>query len=1262
MNSTRPPHDPAAHPATTPDPTTGPGAPAVDLGAAASAATPTSSTPTTSSTTTSSIPTTTSVTAVLVTRGRTPYLAATLDALAGQSRRPSRVLVVDVAPRTDDPQGPLPLTVERAFAVAASAHTGPLPQVRVLQAPHARTFGQAVRDALASDDGARTTWLWLLHDDSAPEPTALAELARAVARAPSVVIAGAKQHTWTDPVRLLELGVRTDRSGRRMTDVEPGELDQGQHDARDDVLGVGTAGALVRRDAWDELGGPDPALGPFGDGLDLSRRARLAGHRVVVVPSAVVRHAQASYLGLRGTGPSGRDADGDGEDDSADPRRSFAARRRALTHQRLVTAPLVFVPVVVVLALVSAVVRSLVQVAAKQPGLAVDELRGPLEALARPAAVAAARRRARRTRRLPRRALRPLQATWRDVWRQARDRRLARREARRVVQAPSELELRELAALATRRRAGLATVAVALVAVSAVAFGPLVAAVGRGARLVGGGLLPLADGLGDLWAAATSSWVSGGLGEPGPVDPLLGALVVPTTLAGGRPSVGVALVMLGSVLLAGLGAWAAAGAATRAVTSRAWAAVVWAGAPALLLAVGDGRLGPVLAHVLLPWVALGIARAVGVQRVDLVLSGLATARRRDDERAGGRAADEGSDGEQRPDERSDERSDERADERSDDERSDDERSDDTAEDGTAAVRAPVTNATRRSRRDERAEARADRSRGTRPRPVTSADPADWVGAAARPTGSVTAAAAAALAFAGVVAGAPALLVPGVLAVLVAAACAPRHRRRVAFVVVPALVVSGPVLVEAFTRGAAGLRLLVADPGLSVATRPEGAFERLLGLPSAAGALVPQSVPDGAVTRAWPLALGAVVLGLAVLALLRGRVARGVRLGWAVAAVALAAATAVALLPVGVQDGVVAYGWTGPALSLALLGLVLAALLGADGMLARLSRYAFGWRQAGVGLVAVVALAVPVVWLAGWGVQARDGSALAVTATERTVVPAVGRQAQGSANASRVLAIARAADGAVTWQLLRADGPQLVDVAAAVETRAVAGPADAPHGAGTDAATDEVDALVARLAAGASGDVAGPLAALAVGDVLVPVLPDGLSEEGEAAADRERDALVAELDSTAGLERVTQNASGILWRVQPAAPAGGGEAVDVVTAWARTVPGGDVRDPATDAVAVPARGRSVDTRVADGDPGRLLVLAERADPHWHATLDGVPLRSVDNGWRQTFELGPQGGHLEVGHDAPQRTTWLVVQVVVLALTVLLAMPVRRRRAG
>jgi len=1113
-------------------------------------------------TTTSSTPATAPVTAVVVTRGSTAYLSTTLEALAAQTRKPMRVVLVDVG---DEHDAALAGTFDRAFAMDGA------PALVMIAAPGARTFGDAVRRALADGvegDGLAASWLWLLHDDSAPAPTALAELVRAVSRARSVGVAGVKQLHWSQQGRLLEAGLRTSRSGRRMTDVEPGELDQGQHDARDDVLGVGIAGALVRRDVWTQLDGPDPALGPFGDGLDLSRRARLAGHRVIVVPEAVVRHAQATFFGLRDDPRSRPNA-----------RRSHAARRQAVVHQRLTTAPLPLVPVVAVLAVVLGVVRSLVQVAAKQPGLAVDELQAPLAAFARPVAIVRARRTARATRTVRRATLRPLQATWRDVWRQAQDRRLARIEARKVSSAPSELELRELAGITTRRRVTLGATMALLAIVVAVALGPLVSAVLGGARLAGQALVPATSDLGDLWAAATSGWVAGGLGAPGPADALLTALLGPTLLAGGQLDVAVAVILLVSLLLAGWGAWVAAGAATRSVGVRAWAAVVWAGAPALLLGLGQGRLGAVVAHVALPWVAVGVARAVGVQRVDQVLSGLATARR-DDEGDG-----EG-----------------------------------------PAVDVP----TQRPRTD-----------------------AVLVGAP-EPTGSVTAAAGAALAFALAVAGAPVLLVPGVVALLVVAACARRHRLRLVLAVVPALVLLGPTIVEAARRGAAGWRLLVAGPGLPVVAAPTTPLDRLLGVPDDASALVPGWASG--IRDVWPLALGALVVLLAVLALLRGAPAsRAVRAGWLVAAVALAAATVVVRIPVGFEDGAAVHGWSGPLLSLAGLGLMGAAVVGADRLRERLAHHTFGWRQPLVALLTVVSVAVPLVWLGGWTWQARSGDAVALHAVDRAVVPAVGRQAQTSPDAARVLALSAAAasDSSRTsdasWQLMRGDGPLLVDQAAAVSTRALTGDLREPAAAGADPAAGEVDEIVARLVRGATADVSADLGALAVADVLVPPLGSDAGSGARVARDR----LVATLDSTPGLERVTQGASGTLWRTQTVdatAPA-------AVTAWARLQAGS-----ATGATPVASSRLGIDTTIAAGDDERLLVLAERADPHWHATLDGRALRSVDDGWRQAFQVGASGGHLVVTYDAPQKTPWIVLQGLVLLVTILLAAPVRRRRTG
>ncbi|WP_028046860.1 glycosyltransferase [Cellulomonas sp. URHE0023] len=1155
-------------------------------------------------TATSSTPVTTPVSAVVVTHGRTPYLETTLVALAAQTRRPLRVFLVDVSQAADESVGPM---FQRIFGAVVDS---PTPSLYLVHAPGARTFGHAVRRALATEVGPTTTWLWLLHDDSAPAPTALAELVRAVGRAPSVAVAGVKQRTWTDPERLLEVGLRTSRSGRRMTDVEPGELDQGQHDGRDDVLGVGLAGALVRRDVWEHLRGTDPLLGPFGDGFDLSRRARLAGHRVIVVPSAVVRHAQAGYLGLRTAGGSGAtavptDLDGDGEDDAADPRRSFDARRRALVHSRLVAAPLVLVPVVAVLALVGAVVRSLWQLAAKEPGLAVDELRSALVAIGRPAGVVRARARATRTRRLPRRALRPLQAGLRDVWSQSRDRRLARAEVRRVVQAPSELELRELAALTTKRRTTLAVLAGGLSIVTALALGSLVAPVVGGARLVGDALLPTTARLGDLWSAATSGWVAGGLGTPGPADALLTLLVGPTAATGGSSSAAVGLLLLGSVVLAGTGAWAAAGAVTRSVGVRAWAALVWAAAPTLLLALGAGRLGAVVAHVALPWVGLGLARAVGVQRVDQVLSGLVTARHAD--------------------------------------------ADDIDPAGPVAAEIP--------------HQRVPTHSGPTPA-VPLAEPLTLVGAP-DPTGSIAAAAGAALAFAVVVAGAPVLLVPGLLALCIVALCAPRRRGRVLLAAVPAIVLLAPTLVEAARRGLPGWRLLVADPGLPVVTPAADPLSRLLGVPSDPSTLVGAVLPSG-VANALPLATGAVVLVLAVLALLRGApAARAVRGAWLVAVTGLATASVVVLVPVALDGGSLVRGWSGPAVSLAGAGLLTAAVIGTDRLRERLGSYSFGVRQVLAAALTLVAVVVPLAWLGTWTWQARTGDAVALSTLDGPIVPAVGQQAQNSPAASRVLAVsATPEEGSgptATWQLMRGDGPALVDQAAAAWTRTLDGDLTDPTVAPDDAATQEVDALVARLATAASGDVAGELGSLGVADVLVPALPQRTADDQVARA--ARDELVSRLDATAGLERVTVNAAGTLWRVQATAPGAGAAAPVVVSAWARLVPSGaDIADPTVAAVAVPSSDRSVHARVPAGDAGRHLVLAERADPHWHASLDGAPLRALQDGWRQSFDLGAGGGDLVVRYDTPDRTPVLVVQSLVLLVTLLLAVPVRRRRGA
>ncbi|GAA4720635.1 hypothetical protein GCM10023216_07030 [Isoptericola chiayiensis] len=549
------------------------------------------------------------VTAVVVTHGRTPFLQATLAALGAQDRAPDDVVVVDTdaARSTGDHDG-----------LRMGDH-------RYVPAPSARSLGDAVDRAVTAEaeegdpDGEPGGWIWILHDDSAPAPDALGRLLRAVEHSAAVAVAGCKQRRWTleadgrpaapDPARpglLVEVGYTVSPLGRRMTGIDESEIDQGQHDAREDVLAVGLAGALVRRRVWTELGGTDPEAGVFGDSLDLCRRARLAGHRVVVVPDAVVHHAQASLRGLRR--PRTHRARGTAS--------SAYARRRSQLYARLVSVPLPLLPLALVAMVVWAPFVAGYRLALKSPAGARDEILAPLVTVLRVVPLVRGRRRAARTRSLPRRVLRPLRADWRQVAAERRDARLTRAETLRARRQLTDLERAELRRLAARRRVGLTCVLLVSVAVAVAAFAPWQGVLADGGRIVGGALLPAPAGLAETFDAATSGWVRDGLGTAAPADPWLAVVTLLTVLAGGSAQLAVNLLVVAALPLAALAGWFGAGAVTRSVWARAAAALCWAAAPTFLDSLGTGRLAAVVAHLTLPWVLLAGVRAVGVQARD----------------------------------------------------------------------------------------------------------------------------------------------------------------------------------------------------------------------------------------------------------------------------------------------------------------------------------------------------------------------------------------------------------------------------------------------------------------------------------------------------------------------------------------------------------------------------------------------------------------------------------------------------------------------
>ena len=99
---------------------------------------------------------------------------------------------------------------------------------------------------------------------------------------------GPKLRDFSNRRVLREVGITTDRAGRRLTGIEPGEIDQGQHDGTRVVLAISSAGMLIRRDVWDQVGGFDPNLPLFRDDIDFCWRVHAAGYEVRVVSDAVV--------------------------------------------------------------------------------------------------------------------------------------------------------------------------------------------------------------------------------------------------------------------------------------------------------------------------------------------------------------------------------------------------------------------------------------------------------------------------------------------------------------------------------------------------------------------------------------------------------------------------------------------------------------------------------------------------------------------------------------------------------------------------------------------------------------------------------------------------------------------------------------------------------------------------------------------------------------------------------------------------------------
>ncbi|WP_297741864.1 glycosyltransferase [uncultured Tessaracoccus sp.] len=221
------------------------------------------------------------VVAVMVVRDAASWLAEQLDALGAMTQRPGTVVAVDVAS-----------TDESAELLRAAVGEGVID--KVVSVERECSFPEAVA---AGIDG-EPAWIWVLHDDSAPDPTALAELLMIAPTADLMFPKLIEPRRRNYPDIIAECGQTMTKGGRRVGIPEEGDVDQRQLEPGA-TLGGSTAGMLVRGELWRELGGLAPELPGHRDGVDLGWRANIAGWRVATAPTATLVHRQASMAGER---------------------------------------------------------------------------------------------------------------------------------------------------------------------------------------------------------------------------------------------------------------------------------------------------------------------------------------------------------------------------------------------------------------------------------------------------------------------------------------------------------------------------------------------------------------------------------------------------------------------------------------------------------------------------------------------------------------------------------------------------------------------------------------------------------------------------------------------------------------------------------------------------------------------------------------------------------------------------------------------------
>lgn len=221
------------------------------------------------------------VTIIVVTHNSARWLERQRAALDAQTETRWRLTIIDNASRG----------VERPNPGALP------PQTHLIQSQSNDGFAAANNRAAADASGPNAPYLVFLNPDAFPQPEWLAELIATAERFPDAGAVGSTQIRADAPdvfdgagdvLHASGLAYRANHGRPRKSPPPLGES-----------FAVCAAAMLVRREAFEQIGGFDDRYFCFFEDVDLCFRLRLAGWRVLQSPDAIVDHVGGGVTGVR---------------------------------------------------------------------------------------------------------------------------------------------------------------------------------------------------------------------------------------------------------------------------------------------------------------------------------------------------------------------------------------------------------------------------------------------------------------------------------------------------------------------------------------------------------------------------------------------------------------------------------------------------------------------------------------------------------------------------------------------------------------------------------------------------------------------------------------------------------------------------------------------------------------------------------------------------------------------------------------------------